>query len=61
MNVTGQFQGPAVLPPVKEHLVPIKYEAGRAPESEWALWKIVISGFRPKVDETCAHLRYYAA
>jgi hypothetical protein len=37
MDVIGQFQGSAALPQRTEHLVTIKYEAERAPESGWAL------------------------
>jgi hypothetical protein len=35
MEVSGQLQAPATLPPGKELLVPIGYEAGWAPEPVW--------------------------
>jgi hypothetical protein len=35
MEVSGQLHEPAALPPEKEPLVPIEYEAGWAPEPFW--------------------------
>jgi len=35
MEVSGQLHAPAALPPGKEPLVPIGYEAGWAPEPFW--------------------------
>jgi hypothetical protein len=35
MEVSGQLHAPAALPPGKEPLVPIGYEAGWAPEPVW--------------------------
>jgi hypothetical protein len=36
--MSGQLHAPAALPPGKEHLVPIGYGAGWAPEPVWTLW-----------------------
>jgi hypothetical protein len=38
MEVSGQLHAPAALPPGKEPLVPIRYEAGWAPEPFWTRW-----------------------
>jgi hypothetical protein len=38
MEVSGQLQAPAALFPGKEPLVPIRYEAGWAPEPIWMRW-----------------------
>jgi hypothetical protein len=38
MEVSGQFHDPAALPPRKEPLVPIGYEARWAPELFWTGW-----------------------
>jgi hypothetical protein len=35
MEVSGQLHAPAALPQGKEPLVPIGWEAGRAPELVW--------------------------
>jgi hypothetical protein len=43
MEVSGQLQALAALPPGKEPLVPTGYEAGWAPESVWTLWNKEIS------------------
>jgi hypothetical protein len=39
MEVSGQLHSPAALPPGKEPLVPIGYEAGWAPEPFWTRWR----------------------
>jgi hypothetical protein len=38
MDVSGQLYGPAALPPRKEPLLPIGYEAGWVPEPFWMRW-----------------------
>jgi hypothetical protein len=38
MEVSGQLQAPAALPPGKKLLVPIGYEAGWGPEPFWTRW-----------------------
>jgi hypothetical protein len=38
MEVSGQLNAPGTLPLGKEHLVPIEYEAGLAPEPVWTQW-----------------------
>jgi len=38
MEVSGQFHSPADLPPWKEPLVPVGYEARWAPEPFWTRW-----------------------
>jgi hypothetical protein len=40
MEVSGQLQTLAALPPEKEPLVPIGYEAGWAPGRVWTPWSI---------------------
>jgi len=39
MEVSGQLHGPAVLPPGKEPLVPIGYEAEWTPEPVRTQWR----------------------
>jgi hypothetical protein len=41
MEVSGQPHAPAALPLGKEPPVAIGQEAGRIPESVWALWRIL--------------------
>jgi len=38
--VTGQLYALVALPSGKESHVPIRYEAGRAPELVWLQWQI---------------------
>jgi hypothetical protein len=38
-KVNCHLHAPAALPPVKELSAPIAYEAGRAPELVWTLWR----------------------
>jgi hypothetical protein len=40
MEVSGQLQAQAVLPPRKEPLILIDSEAGWVPEPAWTLWNI---------------------
>jgi hypothetical protein len=60
LEVSGQLQAPAALPPGKEPPVPI---AGRAPEQVWALWSteksLAPSGNRTPAIQLVAH-RYTA-
>jgi len=39
MEVSGQLQDPAVLPPRKEPSVPIWYDAGCDPGPVWTRWR----------------------
>jgi len=39
MEVSGQLDAPAVLPPGKELLIPIGYETGWGPETVWMQWQ----------------------
>jgi hypothetical protein len=39
LEVSGQLNAPAALPPRNEHPVLIWYEAGWAPESVWTPWR----------------------
>jgi hypothetical protein len=39
MQVSGQLQAPAALPPQKVRLVPIEQEDGWVPEPIWTLWR----------------------
>jgi hypothetical protein len=38
MKTSGQLHVPAALPPGKEPLIPIGYEAGWVPEPFWTRW-----------------------
>jgi hypothetical protein len=43
LEVSGQLHATAVLPPGKEHPVPIGQEVGWTPETVWTIWRIFLN------------------
>jgi hypothetical protein len=52
MEASGHLHVPAALPPGKEPVVPIGWEAGRAPEPVWTRW--CLPGLEPPIIQPVA-------
>jgi len=48
MEMSGHLHAPAAIPPGREPLAPIGYEAGWAPEPVWTRWQGEKSRPRPR-------------